>query len=474
MDGLGKIFGALKTGADTSSTKIEVKREGLFGPRKVVVGEQKIFLKDLVAKINHKIENLINKLDENPNLNNIAKEIKTLHEYINKTKQLDRLDKTCFGFFSKIFGNGLSGQIKTTQDKLSSLSDAIQLKFKTKSNAKTLIFDKNPKFDVLNLKRAGISNIAREFSSIESELQIDINKLPAADQILAKEKLAIMKEMVEYASTLKQYSFKPQIIEKLIIYRVEIKNEGISSSFPDTLGLDPNNSQAAEKGLIVDANGKPFDNLRENGKKPDGSSAAEKKQAFIASRGGDNQVITKWLKNQGTSSWSPESRYVRDIFSSFRNVPPDKIWEGPPLDTKLWPMSEDEIREMGTAKESDIETILMHMAFVHELLTKIDFPGKNKDGTVTLYRTENKTVLDDYGINEISSTKEHLMKRAFDGSFSIIRPVIADGTEVTEQRVPIVLTEASYLLEKMFKDSEMEFVCQSDDIPFKYTHSLAS
>jgi|GEM_PF-3315137 len=58
MDNLGKIFDALKTGTDKLSAKIEVKREGFFGPRKVVVGDQEILLKDLIGKINNKMEGL--------------------------------------------------------------------------------------------------------------------------------------------------------------------------------------------------------------------------------------------------------------------------------------------------------------------------------------------------------------------------------------------------------------------------------
>lgn len=476
MGGLNKILNTIKTRTELLSAKLQVKGEGYFGSRKVAVGDQKISLKELIPRINTQMEGLLKKL-ENPNLNSselnqIKEETQVLHEFINKTKELNPLEKLCFGLFSKIFGKSTFLHINTSRKKLSSLSNNIQEKLTTIVNTKSLLLDKTPTFDVLNLKRAGISNILREFSAIESEMQQEINNLPAVDQVLANEKLAILKEMAEYATDLKQYNFKPQIIEKLIIYRIELKNEGISSSLPETLGLDPNNPAAAEKGLIVDANGKPFDNLRKNNLKPEGDSAAEKIEAFCASRGGDYRFVNNWLKNQSTDSWSPESRYVKNIFSSFRNVDPNKIWDGPPLDLKMWGLSEAESRNITTINQRDAETLLMHLAFTHELLTKIDFPGKNKDGTVTMYRTESKEVLELNGITEVSDEKEHHMNRGFDGSFSIIAPFSLQGTEITEQRMPIVLIEASFLTKRMLKDEEKEFVCMSDDVPFKYTHSI--
>jgi hypothetical protein len=162
------------------------------------------------------------------------------------------------------------------------------------------------------------------------------------------------------------------------------------------------------------------------------------------------------------------------MLSSFRNIPPDKTWGGPPFESKRWGLSEEESQGIANVNPRDAETLLMHLAFTHELLIKTDFPGKNKDGTVTIYRTEAKTVLEMNGISEISDTKEHIMNRGFAESGSIIAAVSAEGTEVTEQRVPIVLIGGGFLTKRMYKDNEKEFVCMFDDIPFKYTHSLST
>jgi len=415
------------------------------------------------------VEGLAKLLKENNSLDlpKLKEEIKVIHEFINKTKQLDRLERNCFGLFSKIFGRSRSDQIEKTAQKLFFLSDTINLKFLTRLNSKLLILDKNKDFDILILKRGGILNIARDFSSIETELKKEIKHLPLIDQELAIKKMAILSEMVTYASALKNDSFKPDIIEKLTIYRLELKNEGISGSFPSKIEVAQDNPDAAEKGLIVDSKGNAFDNLRQIKNKNEyvqgGDSSTEKFATFCESKGGDYGVIRGWYKQQAKDSWHPKPTRVKNTLSSFRNVTQNKIWGGPQAN----------IKQQKAMSEKERETLLMFMAFTTELLTRTDFPGKNSDGTITIFRTESKAVLEMNGINNVSSTKEHIMNRGFAESGSIIAPVMAYGAEVTEQRLPIHRVVGTFFTERLFNsDREKEFICMFDDITFKYTKSL--
>ena len=120
----------------------------------------------------------------------------------------------------------------------------------------------------------------------------------------------------------------------------------------------------------------------------------------------------------------------------------------------------------------------MH-AFTYEYLNRIDFTGKDAAAnTVKLMRTEDKLVTDLWGVKP--GDKNVVRTRGYNESTSIYESVIVRGRELTVQNVPLHRVLATYWQSRepgdrrsaFLGDSENEFVCMLDGIPFDYVRTL--
>ncbi len=528
------IFRALKTFGNTP-TKIEVKRDGFFGPRKVIINGHKAHLKDLISKVKQQISDQHIRAQEKPeDIKALKNELKTLHNIVNITKKIDRQEKICLGLFSNIFGRSRQDELSGMSQHIASINNFVQSEMSRKLNTLELLLNVQEEPSLSSLKAMDIGTLAEDLPSIEKGLEAGIKDLTPANRVIVEKKVAIikdrvnnfithktlsiildssalwnvnelrkmdmrmvaddfpmieaafkeavekmspteryiaekklnvMREMVQYTQLLRNDNYTGFAINEILIYRLELKNAGVTDVLPTSL-TPANHPNAVNKGLIVDKKGIPFDHIRQQRDKKGayikGNSATDKFAAFCQKKGGDYGAIRKWFRGQAGDSWSPESRKFKNIFRSFRDVPEDKIWPGPSLGNKF------------ELDSTDIErkTARMHLAFLAEAIAKIDFPGKNDDGTITVYRTESKVVLEMHNITTPSATVEHQMPHGFAESVSIMAPVLVYGDQLTERRVPLHRVVGAYFLERLLHDSEKELICMLDDIPFIYSQSL--
>lgn len=316
------------------------------------------------------------------------------------------------------------------------------------------------KIDIFN--KVNILEVAKNMDDIEKEFESKVKNLKSPAKEIVENRMKELREMVKFADTLEADKFKPDIINKLVNYRLEIKKQGITDAFPSELIYTEN-----EDGIILDKEQKKFDNLREpeSPKDRNGSSAAERFQKFCAKKGGNSQIIIKWYNAQNAGTNSKTGLFIQNKIKGFRNVEPDKIWE---------PISLEGTSNKLRFSLNVEDTVLMFMAFNMELLSKTNIPGKNpENGTIKLYRTENKTVLESNKITKAGTNETYTMNRQFLASTSIIKAgAYLSGHEVTEQDVPLHRIVGTYLTHKLAFGYEMEFIAMLDDIPFKYTKSL--
>lgn len=322
-----------------------------------------------------------------------------------------------------------------------------------------------------------IIQLADNWNIFEGKMKEQISNLPAEQKKIAEARLGELEGMVNYAKVMKADKWKPDVIEKLVAYRLGMKESGITERLPEKLTSDPNGLDH----MLIDENNnnKPFDDLRGP------SSTISDVNKFMQDNGGDLAIINEWFMYQATDSWSEGSQAMKSQITSYRNVDQSNYFY---KDGKKHADQERKKFIDSISKEKKInkkeaekmlnETTLMWMAFNMELLEKTDLPGKNaKKGTITIYRTENKTVLENNGITEADGKTEYTMKRGPIESGSIIRGVSAKTFQLTRQEIPYHrCCFCNYLTEtvpgkgetSLLSDYEMEFLFMGDGIPFTY------
>lgn len=140
---------------------------------------------------------------------------------------------------------------------------------------------------------------------------------------------------------------------------------------------------------------------------------------------------------------------IKERVITFQEVGEDNYWEKPLTEVERERL--DANTNLHLAETID-KTLLMHMAFTMEVLTKVDFPGKNESkGTVKVYRTEDKVVLNNNGIRDANHADTHVIKMGAAESGSISAPVVVFGTHVTIRDVPFHRVLGTYLTEPLLK-----------------------
>lgn len=292
-----------------------------------------------------------------------------------------------------------------------------------------------------------------------AELSSNINTLSEAQQTDASNKLAQIEEMIQYARLLKADKFKPEVIQKLIQYRLMIREAGISSQLPQRLAqIDYFDTVS---GKLWDDDGKLFGNVRIDA--IDIDTVMSKFRRFCYDHGGDYALIRRWHADQGKASWSFMSCQVKQLILNFREVDRNEYFTAFLSNT---PSSDPALAKLE-------ETLLMNMALVMEFLTHTELPGINKvNGTITIFRSETAEVIETANIpHPISpSDKENqfYMKRGPAEAGSLISSVLSTFRGITIQEVPYHRIISTYVMEPFLRDDEKEFICIFEGIPFKY------
>jgi hypothetical protein len=327
----------------------------------------------------------------------------------------------------------------SAEQKIRALKDSLKGSLRAKGNIH------------LGKLNVNINEVVQHWDMLQGYLEGKIENLSGSAKTNALNRLAELKEMVDYAQTLQQDAFKPEVIHKLVNYRLELKSEGISDSFPKQL-------TGGKDGLVQDENGKLFDTLREY----EAMSSTSRFDKFCKKRGGDYDYIRTWYVYQGGNAWTIEPIKAKHILAGFRTHPLEYYyWAGNPID------------QIPPAKPDQEETLLMFLAFNMEFLTHTDLPGK-EGKSITLYRVQDKiriakgSAVSEYQIGD----KVKNWRRAAYESGSLIAPVaVAGGGEVTEQQIPLHRIVGTYITQPLHyntEEKEFMFFFDGEHIPITY------
>ncbi|PLZ11277.1 hypothetical protein [Fischerella thermalis] len=274
-----------------------------------------------------------------------------------------------------------------------------------------------------------------------------------------------IKRVTEIIKTLKSDNWNDDYIKTFVKHVVGIRAAGITDRLPAKMTSDPDNIT-----ILKDENGRKFDHLR--GK----NSIMKDFEEYLGKNGGDYSIVGKYLQGQTTSSWSDASQAYKYHLANQRSTSNDDYyWQDGKNKAEM--AYKEYIDKFG--KDKYTESMAAYHAFNYEMLSKIDLPNKNPDGTVTILRTENKEVMEMNGLKV--GDKNVTMKRGVAESTSLVKEVSVYGTELTAQRVPIHRIVSSYLHERypgkggsaLMGDTENELVAILDKVPFNYTKTVS-
>ncbi|OBQ27658.1 MAG: hypothetical protein AN483_19600 [Aphanizomenon flos-aquae MDT14a] len=299
------------------------------------------------------------------------------------------------------------------------------------------------------------------------------------DQEIIGSRLDEMKRVADISKTLDDDKWNDDYIGNFTRHTVGIRAAGITEKFPKEFKQKSKDFDSADFTKVVDENDKEFDNLRGS----DSTMYDFQKYVNNDSGGGDYGILESWMAGQGNTSWGRYPRAAKYFMSKQRNVPPEDLyWKGKfsraISENQYKAVSENQ--KKGHTKEIYNNTLTAYHAFTYEMLSKTDFPNKNKDGTITLLRTEGKNVTDIY--NSKVGDDNSYIKRGSMESTSIFKEVyVASTTELTSQVVPIHRVFGAYFHEAIpgsgktpfYGDKENEFVVMLEGIKSKHISSKA-
>lgn len=342
------------------------------------------------------------------------------------------------------------------------------------------------KTHIAGLEGVSIFDIQKNLEADENAILKEIGDLPEMERATALARLNELKEMATDAVKMQEDQYKTGFINEYIELTLNFRSEGLSDAFPKEMKVTD-----IVRGVVVDSNGKEFDDLRGD------KAITHKLVKFFKEHGGDYEgVIGNWYKRQGGSSMNPVSMAVKVQTMSYREVAEKEYFfaagrknrgaikfakgkhrrtigdlaMGPPKKT-----TEE-------AKEVFHKSVMMNMVVSKEFLKQCQMKGVDKKKeTVTVYRTENKQTLTKAGITACSDEKEHTVKRSAVDSVSFFAPIVATaGGEVTEQEVAFHRFYGMFFFEGqagsgktgLLRDHEKEGLCNLHDVSFKYTKSI--
>lgn len=354
-------------------------------------------------------------------------------------------------------------------------STAIILSPSALSNGKSLHIDDFQKFSIFP--------IANSFETNKQAILDTINTLSEDQKITAQARFNELKELIEYTRLMQKDKWKD--IEKIVYYRLALRSNGIVAMMAKKLTI----KGKVEMGVLVDENGKKYDNLR--GK----NSLIVALANYMKTVGANYVLIQYYLQETTLNSWSNVSQAMKIHMIDCRTVPEDDyFWKNGIQNARQAHkvLLDNIIRsDLGASNHQEAKLMLsktwqIYRAFMMELLTNMDIPGKNaEEKTMLCYRTESKTVLED--INNCTETQDpqfkYKIKKGAMESYSIMAPVNVFGDCLTVQKIPFHRIFTTFLTESnpgsgqpsFHNNWQKEFVCMNtkgdddtNDPPFWY------
>jgi phage gp29-like protein len=313
------------------------------------------------------------------------------------------------------------------------------------------------------------SDIVNQIDGISSKQKELISSLPKEYRETLKRRIEEMERVATISKTLANDNWKDDYISNFTKHTVGIRSVGITDKLPKSFTQKSNNDNDDNYVTLLDGKGKEFDNLR------GANSTMIEVENYINKNGGDYNTIITWMEKQAGDNWKDNPQALKYYLSQQREKDSNSFYWQQGYDTAKSNYQKI-VNEVGEKVYS--ESFSAFHAFNYELLSKVDLPNKNSDGTITVLRTESKNVMERYGLKEGDDNVK--MKRSYIDSTSLVKPIVVSGAELTEQKVPIHRIIGTYMYERnpgkgdnsFFGDNENEIVAMLDDIPFKYTRKL--
>ena len=268
-----------------------------------------------------------------------------------------------------------------------------------------------------------------------------------------------------YVNTLKMDNWNENIIDQLVMYRLELRKEGIVNDFPESLKLSGN----PREGILIDKNHQEFGSLR-------GKDCVMNKLAqFVNERGGNYSLLTTWGSRQGIDETSDINLAFKYNMFKFRKIDASHYFFTGGLqnvENKYNIFLNRIHHDQNKATKIFENTWCIWLAFNIEFLTHVDFPGRDPiNQTVKIYRTQDSTI--SYFFNTFSIWNS--MKRANMVSGSIIEPVMTKNASryITVQNVPFHRIYGNYMFQGnvtssfFLSDAEKEFIYDWDKYQYE-------
>jgi hypothetical protein len=271
-------------------------------------------------------------------------------------------------------------------------------------------------------------------------------------------RLDVYKDIAKTADVLGADKWNWDYIDGFARHSVGMRQAGIVESLP---------GQLKHQGVYVrDEHDKPWDDLRGR------DSVMYQVARYMQDNGGDYGIIQYWMGRQAGSSWSGASQAIKYYVSQQRGGDESPYYWHNGFDKAKYHY-EGAVASLGKQKYDD--SVQMWHAFNFEMLRNVKFARNNiRGGYVELVRTEDKAIMNNYGLKP--GDKNITMLRGGVESTSIYQTVVVAGRELTKQKVPHHRILGNYFYERgpgsemspFYGDQENEFVAILDGIPFDY------
>jgi hypothetical protein len=293
-------------------------------------------------------------------------------------------------------------------------------------------------------KNVTLEDLITQSKSILARRADLLEHLDEANQQVMDRRLDSLAHFVKTSTTLLDDQFKPSYVESFGKHQMQMGAAKIFDALPKQLS----NKKSGDV-MLVDENGKPWDDLRGAG------GITEKVGNYMKSQGGDHAVIEDWSGNQAGSSWGSTTQGLKAFLADQRKVDPETgyFWESNYATATSY--LKGQRKKFGQQKYD--ESVVMWHAYHTQFLEQVWLPNKDeKQGMLRLIRTESEEVIEKYGM-VVGYPK--VIQRGLSESFSAVKPYTLYGNRVTTQEVPYHRVLGSYLHARsasgMYRDSSM-------------------
>jgi SPP1 gp7 family putative phage head morphogenesis protein len=305
------------------------------------------------------------------------------------------------------------------------------------------------------------ADLVGQMEALQGQKAALLKAIPKELHSTIEGRLKEMQHLSTVSRTLLNDQWTDEYVSRFAKHTLGIRAAGIVDRLPNQMTQTNPGAVFAE-----DENGKLFDSLR------DDNSIIADLNRYMIEVGASYKILSDWMEDQADDSWNDQPKAFKYFLASQRTLP---------LDRYFWRYG---LEQSQNAYKNFIqihgvkpyqETFTAWHAFNHEMMLKTNFSRKNQDGSITLIRTEDPSVVKN--LNGLSpGDRDKVIVRGPAESTSVYRRVEVFGSEITIQNVPAHRIFGTYWAERdpeggesaFLGDSENEFIAMMDDIPFDY------